>query len=63
MPIDKESQRSVEVYHKKMLCVNKEDLNLSGNWNSDEANLMNLQLRKCTNRADCKSEQEILEFF
>ena len=32
----------VELYHKKFLCIDKEDIEVRGNWNSHKAQLLNV---------------------
>ena len=63
MPIDENSETYIRTYRKKMLCLNKEDLGFYGSWDSKNTRMMNIQLRKCTNRLDCKSDRQIKEFF
>lgn len=63
MPMNKNSENYVRTFRKKMLCLNKEDLSIYGSWDTKFTKMMDIQLRKCTNRPDCKSEQEILQFF
>ena len=45
----------VEFYHKKFLCIDKEDIEVYGDWNSHKAQLLNVQFIKCHDRPDCKS--------
>ena len=59
-----ESQRTfVDTYQKKFICLNEEDLFLYGDYDSANASQFEIQLIKCTNRDDCKSEEEIREYF
>ena len=59
LPIYETSKQEVEFYHRKFQCVDKEDLFLHGDYNSLTANQFNVQLQRCHDRSDCKSEAEI----
>ena len=37
------------MYQKKFLCVDKEEMKLYGDYNSDKARILNMQLVKCYN--------------
>ena len=63
MPINPASKNFVESYQKKMLCLNEEDLKFYGSWETEDAGLLNIKLRRCHDRPDCKSEEEITEYF
>lgn len=44
----------------KYYCFDKpENLKIRGNWNAAEADIVALGIRRCHNRPDCKSEEEI----
>ena len=53
----------VQTYQKKFKCAREEDLNIFGDFDSAKARLFNIQLLKCTGRDDCKTPEEITEFF
>lgn len=53
----------IEKYQKKFICVDEADLFLYGDYNSDAASQFKMQLVKCSGRDDCKSEDQIQEFF
>ena len=53
----------IHFYHRKLVCINKEDLFLYGEFDSNTARRINIQLIKCTGRPECKNDTEILEFF
>ena len=38
-------------------------MHINGDFDSDTARQINIQLLKCTDRPDCKSEEEILDYF
>ena len=63
LPIHKEHRDWLELYYQKLLCLNKEDLWIHGDFNSANARQINVQLRKCRGRPDCKSDEQILEYF
>ena len=44
------------------MCVNDEDLFLYGDFNSPKASLFNIQFKKCKDRPDCKTEDELRTF-
>ena len=46
-----------------MLCLDKEELKINGNFDTSVADLLNIQLIRCTGRPDCKSDEEITAFF
>ena len=62
LPTFGDSIDEVSFYHKKFMCAEKEDLVLRGDFNSYQASLFNVQLKKCTDRPDCKSPEEITQF-
>ena len=39
------------------------DFLIKGNFNSDEGKVLNVKLTRCHDRADCRTEEEIDEFF
>ena len=63
MPIHETSQATLELYHRKMICLDEEELKINGNFDTSVADLLNIQLIKCNSRSDCKSDEEILAFF
>ena len=52
-------------YYKKFLCIDKDDLEVQGDYNSDNAQQLNFQLIKCQGgkAKGCKSDAEIVEYF
>ena len=63
LPIHETHRDWLELYYPKLLCFKREDLWLHGDYNSQTARMINVQLRKCRDRPDCKSDEEILEYF
>ena len=47
MPIHEQSKSILELYHRKMICLDKEDLKINGNFDTSVADLLNIQLIKC----------------
>ena len=45
-----------------MLCIDKEHLELYGDFSSEEARLIDLQLVRCHDQDYCKSEEEIMQW-
>lgn len=60
---DKTSKGLVEAYWQKFLCLNKEEMYIYGDFNSEKTRQINIQLKKCHGRTDCKSDAEITAFF
>ena len=52
----------LKFYHKKMLCVDQEEMRIYGDFSSQEARLIDLQLVKCHDKDYCKSDEYIQEF-
>lgn len=56
----------VKTYQKKFKCIDPENMKVSGDFNSDTAQLMNMRLIRCdpeTSAVKCKSPEEITAFF
>ena len=53
----------MSVHHKKFVCIDKEQMYVKGSFDSDEARLIQIQLKKCVGKAYCKTDKEILTFF
>ena len=63
MPVNIASISQVTKNRKKFLCAKKEDMYIHGSYNSKTARLVNIQLRRCRGRTDCKTDEEIKDFF
>ena len=61
-PMHQNAKKYVGYYQKKFLCAKKEEMHINGDFNSDEARLINIQLIKCKG-TDCASPEEIETFF
>ncbi len=47
-----------------MLCASKdEDLSFYGSWDTENTSMLEVLLRRCSSRPDCKSDTEITAFF
>ena len=44
------------------MCPDEDHLYLFGDFNSAKASLFNIQFKRCVDRPDCKSDEEIAEF-
>ena len=67
MPTLESEVTLTKTYQKKFHCIGEEDMYVFGEFNSNQASLLNIQLRKC-NKVDnpdveCKPDEEILEYF
>ena len=69
LPITKNAVPSVEIHQKKFLCIDREELRMYGDYNSDKARLINIQLVRChdggyfaENGITCKSQDQITDF-
>ena len=56
------SRYTVDFYWQKFLCIDPEDLRVSGDYNSETARQVNIQLKKC-NGTGCKTDDQIKEYF
>ena len=61
-PIHRSSKSNIDFYWKKFLCVDPEEMRISGDYNSKKARQINIQLQKCQGEG-CKNETEITKFF
>ena len=53
----------LELFRQKLICLEKKDMWLHGDFDSNTSRQINFQLRKCKDKPYCRSDQEILEFF
>ena len=65
-PSNEGNKALVDLYQKKFHCLGEEDLYVFGDFNSDRASLMNVQLVLCNKETqpnlECKSEDDIKKF-
>ena len=61
----KNAKYYTKYYYKKFQCIDKQDLEVQGEYNSDTAQHLNFQLIKCKGgkAKGCKSDAEISEYF
>ena len=50
------------MYQQKFICLGEDDLAIYGDFNSLKARNLDMQLIRCHDRPDCKSEVEITAF-
>ena len=62
MPIHKASKSALKQYKDGFLCIEDEQLELYGDWNSDSARTIQISLERCSREAYCKSDEEIDQF-
>ena len=53
----------LELFRQKLICLEKKEMWLHGDFDSKTGRQINFQLRKCKDKSYCRSDQEILEFF
>ena len=68
MPIVKNGVQFVENFQRKFLCIDKSEMYVNGDFNSEKARNLHVQLKRCQNSntpgsVKCKSEAEITAFF
>lgn len=61
-PIHKSSYDYVKLYQEKFVCLNEQDLQISGNVNSKKAKRLQVTLKRCHGHSYCKSSEEIQAF-
>lgn len=62
-PIHESSSYFVSTYHQKFLCLKQEDMTVYGDFNSDKARMLSVQLKRCVGETYCKSSVEIEDYF
>ena len=58
-PIETNFSRDIDLYQKKFICPDKEDLLIFGDYNTQDTQIFNVQFIKCHDRPDCKTPDEI----
>ena len=58
-PISKDSKGILDQYNKNFICIDPKDMRIYGDFNSDSARRINIQLVKCSGHQYCKSDAEI----
>ena len=59
MPIHEASRSALEFFSDKFVCVDPDDLIISGDFSSDEGSLVKVALIRCQDEDYCRSEKEI----
>ena len=69
LPVEKKNVAVVKSQQKKLLCVDHEDMQIYGDYNSNKARIINIQLEICNDGGyfaeksiTCKSPAEITQF-
>ena len=62
LPIRGQNQNELKTFRRKMQCVDKSEMYISGDYSSASARLMNIQLIKCHGHDYCASDEEIKAF-
>ena len=63
MPLHKGARNTVDRKQKTFLCIKEEDLEIYGDFNSEQGQLIRILLLRCTGQTYCKSDKEINSFF
>ena len=59
---DEQSRPIIDLYQQKFICLDDDNLFIYGDYNSLKARNMDMQLIRCHDRLDCKSESEITAY-
>lgn len=62
MPIHKASKSALELNKDGFICIEDEQLELYGDFNSDKARTIQISLKRCSGEAYCKTDEEIDQF-
>lgn len=62
MPTHDTSSNYVKLYKNKFQCINQEDLEIYGNFDSKRAKLLRVALKYCQDEVFCRSKDEIDTF-
>ena len=63
MPIVKSLENALQLASSSLLCLDREDLWVSGSTDKENASLIEVDLIMCTEHDYCRSEEEIKTFF
>jgi len=63
LPIKESSAEELELMTGKMLCLAEEDAYVYGNFNSDNARMLYIEIKKCVGLDSCADENEIKNHF
>ena len=55
-------KKEVNTYKKKFKCVNSDDLNVWGDYNSAKAQQVTVRFNMCENKPICKTKDEIIDW-
>ena len=62
MPVHKASKAALEWNKDGFICIDDDQLELFGDWNSEKARTIQISLKRCTGEAYCKNDEEIDHF-
>ena len=62
-PIKPSSVEELEYMLGKMLCIDKKEMFMYGDFNADNARMFEIKISKCTDESDCADEGTILDYF
>ena len=62
MPVHKASKAALELNKDGFICIEEEQLELYGDWNSEKARTIQISLKRCSGQAYCKTDEEIDQF-
>ena len=63
MKLNEGSRPTVEIKHKNFDCMKEEDTYINGKYDSRNGRMLRIKLMKCHDKPDCKTDQEITDFF
>ena len=58
-PTNAEEKSIVSALKEQFTCIDRGQFELNGNWDTNQGQVIGIQFEKCTNRQDCRSENEI----
>ena len=63
MPLNEDSRPAVALKQASLVCMKKEDSFIYGDYNSNNARMIRIMVRKCVDKPYCKTEKEMKDFF
>ena len=63
LPVLNDNLKQIKKNRKRFLCAKKDEMKIQGTYNTDSGRLIEIELVKCADSSDCKSAEEIDEFF
>ena len=53
----------MDIHQQKFMCIKPEEMRLNGDYNSENASLIEITIEKCHGHEYCKSDKELKSFF